>query len=343
MVFGGDVLSQMKFERPFSPSSGELRVINDSQLTPTFGTGIHTVTPAHNVESLRLSYAYDLSREGCVNPQTGNLTQPMVLEGASIYDKNLLPRLRRALTKYNQFFATFKHQCSAFKTIQKNIDDSVESINLVTVDAWFVKLSEKLKFQCFRELATVKFSPELNTKTTEQTAVDLEKAKKKRGKELDDLGSYYINVAEELNDFDEWCISEKGIWGIPIPYFVRTDTGEILCDSEIARHVADIFKEGGSDQWYQLSVKELLPSRYHEQASFLAKGSQLFDVWFDNSLSWDFALKQDAHSESQITHTIRNELESKGMLQPISEMDQLTKAGGRRTGKNSLQSYLQRR
>ena len=139
----------------------------------------------------------------------------------------------------------------------------------MTIDAWFVNISEKLKFQCFKELATVKFSPDLNMKTTEQTKKDLEKAKKKKDKKIEDLGSYYINVAEELNDFDEWCISERGVWGIPIPYFIRNDTGEVLCDSEIVRHVADIFNDGGSDQWYTLGVEELLPERYKDQASFL--------------------------------------------------------------------------
>ena len=71
-----------------------------------------------------------------------------------------------------------------------------------------------------------------------------------------DIGSYYLNIAEELNDFDEWCISERGTWGIPIPYFARKDTDEVLFDAEIARHVADIFrKQGGSDAWYELSVE----------------------------------------------------------------------------------------
>ena len=74
MVFGGDVLSGMTFERPFFPSSGELPVSNNGLLTSTFGTGLHTVTPAHNVESLRLSYAYKLSRDGCVDSKTGTLT-----------------------------------------------------------------------------------------------------------------------------------------------------------------------------------------------------------------------------------------------------------------------------
>ena len=83
-----------------------------------------------------------------------------------------------------------------------------------------------------------------------------------------------------------------------MPYFVRKDTGETLFGSEIARHVGEIFRQGGSDQWYRLSVSELLPERYKEMAPYLTKGSELFDVWFDNSLSWDYALRQDAHSDN---------------------------------------------
>lgn len=130
----------------------------------------------------------------------------------------------------------------------------------MTLDSWFSKISDKLRFKCFKELATVKFSPSLNLKSSEDAAKDTQKLKNStKGKKVD-IGSYYLNIAEELNDFDEWCISENGIWGIPIPFFVRKDTNEILCDGEIARHVAEVFKkEGGSDAWYRLSVDELLP------------------------------------------------------------------------------------
>jgi hypothetical protein len=48
-------------------------------------------------------------------------------------------------------------------------------IHLVTVDGWFVKISDKLKFNCFKELATVKFFPDLNTKSEEQAQADLQK------------------------------------------------------------------------------------------------------------------------------------------------------------------------
>ena len=162
----------------------------------------------------------------------------------------------------------------------------------------------------------MRFSPSLNLRSSEQAAKDTEKLKKaKKGKQAD-IESYYVNMAEELNDFDEWCISERGIWGIPIPHFVRTDTEEVLFDGEIARHVAEVFrKQGGSDAWYKLSVEELLPPRHRSDAPHLRKGTEIFDVWFDNALTWDFALLQDAHSLNETTLNVNRELQSLGLAQ----------------------------
>ena len=97
----------------------------------------------------------------------------------------------------------------------------------------------------------------------------------------------YFNIAEELVDFNEWCISEKSYWGIPVPYFINKNTGKTIIDEDIILHVTKVFKEqGGSDAWYRLTTKELLPDSYKDQASELIKGDEVFDVWFDKSLSW---------------------------------------------------------
>ena len=42
------------------------------------------MSPAHNVDDLRLSYAYKLSRSGCIDSETGFLTKPSILEGTDI-------------------------------------------------------------------------------------------------------------------------------------------------------------------------------------------------------------------------------------------------------------------
>ena len=76
MVFGGEVLQQSRLERPFSPMEGDLKLVNNPLLSSNFGTGIHTVSPAHDIESLRLGYAHNLSRLGCVDSLTGKFTYP---------------------------------------------------------------------------------------------------------------------------------------------------------------------------------------------------------------------------------------------------------------------------
>lgn len=77
LVFSGADLIDLKLERPFSAgSTGSLPLIVDRELKPTFGTGIHSISPAHNIEDLKKSYAFNLSRNGCIDPETGFLTQP---------------------------------------------------------------------------------------------------------------------------------------------------------------------------------------------------------------------------------------------------------------------------
>lgn len=228
----------------------------------------------------------------------------------------------------------------------KDDTGDAEKINLVTIESWFANINEKLKFKCFKELATVRFSPSLNLKSSRDVIRDTEKlhqaaatsGKKNKGQSAD-IGSYYLNIAEELNDFDEWCISERGVWGIPIPYFTRKDTQEVLYDAEIARHVAAVFrKHGGSDAWYKLSVEELLPPRYKADAVHLVKGDQIFDVWFDNSLTWDFGLIKDAHSLNEVTHHMNQGMKSLGIDTIGSERHLEGKSSGGRKGIKALSS-----
>ena len=151
----------MTILKPFSVP-GELKLIKSDDLKPTFGTGLHTVTPAHNILSLRQSYAHNLPRDGCVDPTTGTLTQPPQLINYDVSSPKLAEHLEATLKQTDQFFCRYKHTQNEFRT---KLDD--ELIHLVTVDGWFVKISEKLKFNCFKELATVKFFPDLNLKSEE--------------------------------------------------------------------------------------------------------------------------------------------------------------------------------
>jgi isoleucyl-tRNA synthetase len=61
---------------------------------------------------------------------------------------------------------------------------------------------------------------------------------------------------------------------VPIPYFTYKESDKVLCDAQIARHFAELVRlNGGTDCWYRLSVRELLPERYKNIASKLDKGT----------------------------------------------------------------------
>ena len=85
----------------------------------------------------------------------------------------------------------------------------------------------------------------------------------------------------------DWCISRQRSWGVPIPVFYDRETGkEVLLDDHTLEHIENLFAEQGSDAWWKLDEKDLLPDMYKDQADKWKKGTDTMDVWFDSGSSW---------------------------------------------------------
>lgn len=88
----------------------------------------------------------------------------------------------------------------------------------------------------------------------------------------------------------DWCISRQRSWGVPIPVFYEEETGEPLLNEETISYVQAIIAEKGSDAWWELSIEELLPEKYHGKQ--YRKGTDTMDVWFDSGSSWAAVVEQ---------------------------------------------------
>ncbi|MFV8823323.1 isoleucine--tRNA ligase [Thauera sp. WH-2] len=95
----------------------------------------------------------------------------------------------------------------------------------------------------------------------------------------------------------DWCISRQRNWGVPIPFFLHKETGELHPRTvELMEEVALRVEKEGIEAWFKLDGAELLGT----EANQYDKISDTLDVWFDSGTTHKHVLRgshNDGHPE----------------------------------------------
>ncbi|NTV10453.1 MAG: isoleucine--tRNA ligase, partial [Zoogloea sp.] len=217
------------------------------------GTGIVHCAPAHGVDDFNTWRAYGRSFDDIIGPVQGNgryIESLPFFGGMNIWKAN--PAVVEKLTEVGCLLSheTISHSymhCWRHKT----------PVIYRATAQWFVGMDKQPA-----EGATLR---ERALKGVEDTEFFPEWGKSR----------LHAMIANR----PDWCISRQRNWGVPIPFFLHKETGELHPRTvELMEEVAKRVEQEGIEAWFKLDAAELLG----DEAGKYDKISDTLDVWFDS-------------------------------------------------------------
>ncbi len=260
----GKFFEGLKAEHPIFENKESIFVTAD-YVTMEDGTGCVHTAPGHGEEDYLTGLKYNLEIYSPVDDEGKFDKSVHKYEGQFVFsaNKNIVEDLKNQgkLILYEEFTHSYPH-CWRCKN----------PIIFRATEQWFISLDEgELRKKALEEIKKVKWIPEWGEERIK-------------------------NMVENRPD---WCISRQRAWGVPIPAFYCKDCGETILNEELTLHVAELFKEKGSDYWFVADTKELLPQNYRCPkcgSENLEKEEDILDVWFESGASHSVLQYYDDHT-----------------------------------------------
>ncbi len=247
----GVQLEGIRCAHPFY-SDRESVVVLGEHVTLEQGTGAVHTAPAHGMEDFEVCQAYHIPVVSLVDGRGRFVPEAGLFAGQRIWDanKSVLEELQRRGLLYQQ--ENLVHQYPHCWRCRS-------PLLFRATEQWFASVDG------FREAAL--------------QAIERVEWIPAWGKER-----IYNMVAER----GDWCVSRQRVWGVPIPIFYCNQCGKTVINEETITRLQDLFRNHGSDIWFEKPAAELLPPGFicpDCQGRDFRKESDIMDVWFDSGSS----------------------------------------------------------
>lgn len=254
-TFKGQDLEFVKAKHPFYDRESILIV--GEHVTNESGTGLVHTAPGHGVDDFTVCAKYDI-KPYCPVDSNGRLTSDAGEQLAGLFYEDANKVVLDIITNNGSLL-----KCDEIVHSYPHDWRTGKPLIFRATPQWFCSIA-KIKDELLKEVDKVKWVPSW-------------------GKE---------RMSNMIKDRTDWCISRQRIWGVPIPIIYNED-GSPIIEKVVFDNIEKIFREHGSDIWYEKDAKYFLPEGYKNPASpngEFTKEKDIMDVWFDSGSSFDEVL-----------------------------------------------------